>query len=151
MEQLKKNLKTSSKIVLALAILSLINILFELFFGELSEALRAAALPEGAPDNIRLVTQILVLVISVVLLLPQFYIGVKGLKIAKNPDGSRAHITWGYVLIAFTLLELLTPLLALIGGSGDAFGESAEFLSVAVDVFVLYEYVKFAKAVREAV
>jgi hypothetical protein len=48
MEQSRKNLKNASIIVLALAGLSLLNILFELFLGELSGELNNATLPEGA-------------------------------------------------------------------------------------------------------
>ena len=140
----RKGLKNSSVIVLALAALSLLNILFELFFGEFNDA----AIPAGSPDNILLIAQIFILVVSILLLLPQFYVGFRGLKIAKNPDSSSGHIVWGYILIVFTAAGLISPFLALIQGE-DAFANVATLLSIAVDVVVLIEYVKYAKAVRD--
>ena len=151
MGQTRKNLKTSSTIVLVLAGLSLLNILFELFFGELNGALNSATLPEGSPDNIVLIAQIFILVVSVLMLLPQVYIGLKGLKIAKKPDASTGHIIWGIILIIFTATGLVSPFLAFIQGDGEAFGNVSEFLSIAVDVVVLVEYVKYAKAVRKGI
>lgn len=151
MEHARKNLKNYSVIVLALAVLSLLNILFELFFGEFSGELSGAASAEGVPDNILLITKIFVSVVSFLLLLPQAYVGIKGIKIAKNPDKSRGHIVWGIILIVFTGIGLLTPFFALIEGSGDAFGNTAELCSIAVDVYVMFEYVKYAKAVHDGI
>lgn len=149
MEQARKNLKTTSIIVLLLAGLSLLNILFETFFGELNSELNNATLPDGSPDNVVMIAKIFVLVVSVLMLLPQLYIGLKGLKMAKNPNKSVGHIVWGIILAVFTVLSLLTPLTAFLQGNGDAFGNVAEFLSVAVDAAILIEYVKFARDVRK--
>ena len=143
-----KNLKASSGIVLGLAILSLINILYELFFGELSGELNGAAIPDGSPENVILITQVFVAVVSLIMLLPQFYVGIKGLKVAAHPDDSKTHIVWGIILIVFTGIGLLSPLLAFLQGDGDAFANVSEFLSITVDFSVLIAYVKFAIAVR---
>ena len=151
MEQARKNLKTTSIIVLALAGLSLINLLFGIFFGDLNTELNNATIPDGAPDNVILITKIFVLVVSILILLPQLYVGLKGLKMAKKPDSSRGHIVWGIILVVFTACGLLSPFVALIQGNGDAFGNVSELLSIAVDVFVLFEFVKYARAVRKAV
>ena len=151
MEQTRKNLKTSSIIVLALGGLSLLNILFELFFGQLNGELNNAAIPEGAPENIVLITKIFILVVSVLLLLPQAYIGIKGLRIAKKPDSSKGHIVWGIILIVFTATGLISPLLAFVQGNGNAFGNISELCSMVVDVVVLFEYVKYARAVRNGI
>lgn len=148
MEQTRKYLKTSSIVVLVLAGLSLLNILFELFFGTLNAEMINAAIPEGAPNNILQIARIFILVVSILLLLPQAYIGIKGLIISKRPDDSKGHIIWGIILMIFTALGLLTPFLAFIQGNGDAFGNVSELCSIAVDVFVLFEYVRYAIAVR---
>lgn len=151
MAQAKKNLKTYSIIVLALGALTLINLLFELFFGELNGELNNATIPDGAPANVAMIARIFILVISLLFLLPQFYIGIKGLKIVKKPDSSRAHIVWGVILTVFTALTWISSFLAFFQGDGDAFGKVAEFFSIAVDVYVLFEYVRYAKAVRDAI
>ena len=151
MEQSRKNLKNSSIIVLALAGLSLLNIIFELFFGQLSGELNNATVPEGAPENVVLIAQIFILVVSVLMLLPQAYIGIKGLKIAKKPNSSKGHIVWGIILVVLTAAGLISPLVSFLQGNGDAFGNVSEFLSIAVDVAVLVGYVKFAMNVRKGI
>ena len=151
MEQARKNLKTSSIIVLALAGLSLLNLIFGIFFGDLNTELNNATIPDGAPGNVILITKIFVLVVSILILLPQLYVGLKGLKMAKKPDSSRGHIVWGIILLVFTACGLLSPLSAFLQGDSDAFANVAEFMSIAVDVFVLFEFVKYARAVRKAV
>ena len=142
-----RNLKNYSVIALGLAFLSLINIIFELFFGELNKELINASIPEGSPENIVLITKVFVLVVSLFVILPQIYIGFKGIKIAKNPNRSIGHIIWGIILVIFTAGALITPFLALIKGE-DALANGSELLSIGVDVFVLVEYVKYAIAVR---
>ena len=54
MEQSRKQLKLTSIVVLVLAGFSMLQIVGELLFGELSNP----AIPEGAPDNILLITKI---------------------------------------------------------------------------------------------
>ncbi len=151
MEKARKNLKAMSIIVLALAGLSFLNIIFELFFGELNGALNNAAIPEGSPENIILIARIFILVVSFLVLLPQAYIGIKGIKIAEKPNSSKGHIIWGIILIVFTALGLVSPFLALIQGSGDAFGNIASLCSIGVDVFILCKYVAYAKTIREGI
>ena len=151
MEQSRKNLKNASVIVLALAVLSLLNILFELFFGELNGELNNATVPEGAPVNVALIARIFILAVSVLMLLPQAYIGIKGLKIAKKPDASKGHIVWGIILVVFTAADLIPPLVSFLQGNGEAFADVSEFLSIAVDVAVLVGYVRFAMNVRKGV
>ena len=110
MANARKNLKTSSIIVLLLAGLSLLNILFELFFGALDESLKNVSLPEGSPENILMIAKAVILVVSILLLLPHLYIGFKGLKMAKKPDNSHAHVVWGVILLVFTAIGLITQI-----------------------------------------
>ena len=151
MEQSRKYLKLSALVVLALAILSLLNILYELFFGALSMAFKSEVVTEQFADNIILTTQIFVLAVSFLLLLPRIYIGLKGIKVANNPDYSRGHIIWGTILLVLTAIGLISPLLALFKGNGMVFANIANICSEVVDVFILYEYVKYAKDVRNSI
>lgn len=151
MEQAKKHLKTMSIVVLILAGLSLINILFALFFGELNEELQNASIPEGAPENVGQIAQIFILVVALLLLLPHLYIGIKGIKIAKKPNSSVGHIVWGVILIAFTALALVSPILGLVQGSDEVFANISALCSIVVDLMVLFDYVKYAIAVRKKI
>ena len=142
MEQTRKHLKFSSLAILALAALSLINIVSELLFGELNNA----EIPAGSPDNIFLITKIILMVVSLVCVLPQVYIGIKGLKIAQNPDSSKGHIVWGIILLVFAIIGMISPLLAVIKQE-EVFENASALLSILIEVAFFYDYVKSAKAV----
>ena len=109
MEQAKKNLKTFSIFVLLYAGASLIKILTELLLGDLN----SAEIPVGSPDNILMITKMVLLGISLILLLPRVYVGCKGLKIAKKPDASKGHIIWAMIIVACLALELILDLPAM--------------------------------------
>ena len=151
MKETRKKLKNFAVIALALAVLSLINVLFELFFGELNSALNNAIVPDGAPGNIVLIAKVFVLVVSLFIILPQIYIGVKGIRIAKDPDSSISHIVWGIILVIFTASSLISPFLSIIRGDANVLENASQLLSVCVDLFVLVEYVKYAIAVRSEI
>ena len=151
MQKTRKNLKSTSIVVLALAGLSLINLVFEIFFGDLKEMLKTAPVPEGAPANIVLSTQIFVLAVAILHFLPNLYIGFKGIKLAKNPDDSKAHIIWGIIVTAFTALSLGAPISALVQGTGSTLGNVAEICSIVVDITILFEYVRLSINLRKQI
>ena len=146
MEQSRKHLKISSIVVLILAGVTLLNLVSELLFGEINRA----EIPVGAPDNILLITKIILLVVSVVLLLPQIYIGMKGIKVAKKPDSSKGHIILGTVLLVIATLALVSPAIAIFNRE-DVFNNVSELLSIAVEVIVFFDYVKYARAVAKGI
>jgi hypothetical protein len=110
MTQSRTQLKIASIIVLIFTALSLINIVAGLVLSELPEA----EMPDGAPENLLLITQIFVLVITAIMLIPQVYVGVKGIKVANKPNSSKAHIIWAIILLAFAVGAFVTPISAII-------------------------------------
>ena len=142
MEQARKHLKFSSLAILTLAGLSLINIVSELLVGELK-------IPAGSPDGILLVTKIILTVVSLVCLLPQAYIGIKGLKVAKKADSSKAHIVWGIILLVCAITGMISPLVAVIK-QDEVFENASALLSILIEVAFLYDYVKYARVVAKA-
>ena len=146
MEQIGKKLKTSSVVVLIFAGLSLLQVVCELLFGELGNA----TVPEGASDNILLITRIFLFSFALLLTLPGVYIGVKGLRVAENPDSSMGHIVWGVILLVITFLCIISPIVAFVN-SGFEVDNILDFLSIAAEVIVLFEYVQYAIAVRKTV
>ena len=146
MEQTRKNLKLSSIVVLVLAGVSILQIVCELLFGELNNA----TIPEGAPENILLITKIFLFSFALLLTLPSIYIGIKGLRIAKKPNSSKGHIVWGIILLVLASLSLISPVVTFIN-NGFKYDNISEFLSIAVEVTVFFEYVKYAIAVRKTI
>ena len=146
MEQTRKNLKLSSIAVLALAVFSLLQIVSELLYGELNNAV----IPEGAPENILPITKIVLFSVALLLTLPSIYIGIKGLRIAKKPNSSKGHIVWAIILLVFASLSLIEQGVGFIH-NGFNFENISAFCSIVVEVAVFVEYIRFAIAVRKTV
>jgi hypothetical protein len=146
MEQTRKNLKLSSIVVLVLAGFSVLQVVCELLFGELSHA----TIPEGAPDNILLITRIFLFSFALLLTLPSIYIGIKGLRIAKKPNSSMGHIVWGIILLVLSSLSLISPVAACIK-NGFKYDNISAFFSIIVEVTVFFEYVQYAVALRKTI
>lgn len=146
MEQIRKNLKLSSIVVLVLAGFSMLQVVCELFFGELGNAITT----EGASDNTLLITRIFLLSFALLLTSPGIYIGIKGLRIAKEPNPSKGHIVWGIILLVITLLSLISPVVDIIN-NGFKYDSISGLLSIAVEAAVFFEYVKYAVALRKTI
>lgn len=132
--------------MLALAFFSLLQIVFELLYGELNNAV----IPEGAPENILPITKIVLFSVALLLTLPNIYIGIKGLRIAKKPNSSKGHIVWAIILLVFAALFLIEQGVGFIH-DGFNFENISAFCSTVVEVAVFVEYIRFAIAVRKTV
>ena len=146
MVQTRKYLKLSSIAVLALAFFSLLQIVSELLYGELNNAV----IPEGAPENILPITKIVLFSVALLLTLPNIYIGIKGLRIAKKPNSSKGHIVWAIILLVFASLSLIEQGVGFIH-DGFNFENISAFCSIVVEVTVFVEYFRLAIAVRKTV
>lgn len=144
MSKSRNNLKIISIVILILAAISLVNIASELIFGALNEV----ELPEGAPDNTLLITKIFLAVVSVIMLAPHVYVGIKGMKVANKPNSSKAHIVWAIILLAFAAYCLISPIASIIILE-DVVANIFSVISIAIEVFVFAVYIKFALAVSK--
>ena len=145
MTNAKKNLKLMSIVILALAAFTLIRLgvsVFAIDFG-------GADLPQGATSGAVLAAQIGVLVFSFLLLLPQIYVGVKGMKIAEKPDRSKTHIVWATVLAVLSVIALISPVMNLIQ-VGNLAGNFVELFDLVTDAAVYIAYIAYAKQVLKA-
>ena len=109
-----------------------------------------ATIPEGAPDNILLITRLVLFSFALLLMLPGIYIGIKGLRMAKKPNSSGGHIVWGIILLVLASLSLVSPVVDIIN-NGFKYDYISEFLRIAVEVTVFFEYIKYAIAVRKTI
>ena len=109
---------------------------------------RNVELPEGAPENTVLITKIVVLVISALILIPQFYVGFKGLSVIKKPAKSKAHISWAIVLLVLAIIGLIDPIIGIVNqtNTGDNVGI---LLNLILEAFIYYDYIKFARLVAK--
>ena len=142
MSNARKNLKYMSIVILALTVFTLVRVLLDVFSLEID----ADAVADGVTAGLVLFGQIFVCAFSLILLLPQVYVGVKGLKISKTPDSSRAHIVWATILAVLSALGILSPISAMVQ-NGDFANNFAALLDAATDAAVYIAYVGFAKQV----
>ena len=142
MEKSRKYLKIYSIVVLVYTLGIILNLV-----AGLSE-LNNATIPAGSPDNIVLITKVILMVVSGILLLPQIFIGLKGIKVANNPDSSKSHIVVATILFVLAIFSTITPISSLI--KKEAVGENIRnLLSIAVELYLYFDYIKYARLVAE--
>ena len=142
MTDYRKHLRDMSILVLIFSAISLVTHILSLL------SLGTGELPEGATAGLVLATQITMGVFAFILMIPRLYIGVKGIKVAKNPDSSKGHIVWAIILAVFAVFAALSAVSELTNGlSVDAvINVVGEALNVAIYVL----YIVCAKNVRKA-
>ena len=140
MEQSRKQLKTASIIVLVFAGLSMINLILEICFGELN----SAEIPEGSPENILLITKLILLSVSLLLMIPRFYVGFKGLIAVKKPGSLKSPIVWAALVMGFELVSVIGAIVAIV--KQEDVGENVSLLcSALLEVLVYYDFIKCAR------
>ena len=144
MEKIRKSFKISSWVVLIFALLSLLRIIVAVALGEHNYA----EIPADSPENILMITNAFLLVFSGLCLLPEIYVGIQGLRVAKNLKGSKGHIIWAVILLSFSALSLMGTLIAMVkGGSFSAHGST--LFSTLLELIVYFEYIQYAVAFRK--
>ena len=145
MEKNKKNLKILSILILAFAVYSLIRIVLSVF----SIDLNPENLTDGASATHLLIGQIFVCVVSFILLIPQIFVGIKGIKVSNNPDSSKAHIVWAVILTVLSVIGILSPASELIKGVA-VLDNLLAVADMALDAIIYIEYINYAKKLVKA-
>ena len=145
MEKNKKNLKVLSILILALAVYSLIRIVLSVF----SIDLNPEDLTDGASATLLLIGQIFVCVVSFILLIPQIFVGIKGIKVSNNPDSSKAHIVWAVILTVLSVIGILSPASDLIKGVA-VLDNLLAVADMVLDAIIYSEYINYAKKLVKA-
>ena len=144
MENYRKHLRDMSILVLVFAVIGCVRAILNVFMMDFN----MEALPDGATAGIVLVSQIIMTVFMLIFAIPDFYIGVKGLKISKNPDSSKAHIVWATILAVLSGLSVLSYISSLT--QGDIVNGLINVIGTALDVAIYVLYIICAKKVRQA-
>jgi hypothetical protein len=138
MEKSRKYLKVMSEIILICLAFSFIRTILEVLLVNVNV--------DNASNQFIIIAKIMLCVIYAVLYLPQVYIGVKGIKVAKNPDSSKAHIVWAVIFIVFAVFAAISAVSGLIKAENvteNIFG----LIDAVIDLGLYFFYVKFAKQV----
>ena len=146
MEQKRKNLKVVSAIVLVFTGLTFLRTAVGYLFTDQGVAI----LPDGSSVILQLIVRLIMVAVTLVFMLPQIYVGVKGLRIAKNPAPAKAHVVWAWILLIVTVLGLIEPVTTIVQRaslSGNAYALFSGLLSAVVYIV----YIRCAKAVAKAI
>ena len=112
------------------------------------EELNNATVPEGAPDNIIAIAKVFLLVLSLLFLLPEVYVGIKGLRMAKNPNSSKGHIIWAGIIFVLTVVGIISPLINFIKGV-NTYDNISTVLSLGLNASIYFDYIKYAYLVSK--
>ena len=138
----RKTLKEYSIVILVFAALSFARIIIDaITHGFGSQALNV----EGVPENVAQIVAIIIFVMALLLLLPDVYVGVKGMKESNNPTGARAHIVWALILAILSLVGTVSSLGDMI--KEFDFDKLLLVLDLAVDVVLFFAYYLVAKKI----
>lgn len=144
MGQNRKHLKISSIIVLILTGLTFLRVAGKFLFSDSGIAM----LPDGSSVILKLIVRFILVAVTLVYLLPQTYVGVRGLHIAKAPAKTKGHIVWAWILLVIAILGLIEPVTMIVQNaslSGNALALFQGLLSIAIYVY----YIKCATAVKK--
>ena len=144
MDRTRRNLLAFSIFILGFAAYTLVSLGLELFLGS---GFENATIPEGAPENIIDIAKIFVAVVTLVMVLPQIYVGIKGICVARNPDSSGSHIFWAVVLFIFAIVGIVSAVFNLVsnGGAGDGF---SMMIDGVIEAIFYLEFIIYARRVK---
>ena len=144
MEKNKKELKSFSILILALVGLTLIRSIVTVCIKGIPQS---TEIPEGMTKELVQIVAIIAFAVGFVILIPQIYIGVKGILIANGAESGKAHIIWAIIL-------LICSGIAVISGISDlvkAFDIYAvlDLLGPIIDCAVFAFYYIYARKVAQ--
>ena len=145
MSNSRNHLKEASFLVLLFTAFSFIRMIIQLFVG-----FEADPTQVGVSHEIIVATMIVMLVVGMILLLPQLYVGVKGMKIAKNPTSSKGHIVWAVILLAFSAFGIIATVSS-IAEQVNVVDNVITLVNHALDVIVYCMYIKYANRVLKGI
>ena len=137
----KKNLKFMSDLILIFLTCSFIRTILEVFMTDIKV--------NNISAEFMIVAKIILCLIYVVIFLPQIYVGVKGIKMSKNPDSSKAHIIWAVIFVAFAVFSAVSAVANMINNK-DMTGNIFRLIDAVIDFVLYFFYVKYAKQVLVA-
>ena len=141
----RNHLKEASFLVLLFTVFSFIRMIIQVFVG-----FEADPTQVGVSHEIIVVTMIIMFVVGLILLLPQFYVGVKGMKIAKNPTSSKGHIVWAVILLVFSAFGIISTVTS-IAEQINVVDNVITLVDHALDVIVYCMYIKYANRVLKGI
>ena len=146
MNNSRNHLKEASFLVLLFTAFSFVRIVINFFTVGFDAELGQV----GVSQELVVVAMVILFVINLVLLLPQLYVGVKGMKIAKNPTSTKGHIAWAVVLLVFSAFGIISAVSS-VAEQINIVDNVIALVDHALDVTVYCMYIKYANRVLKGI
>ena len=140
----RKTLKEYSIVILILAGLTLVRIIVDACITGFNPA---NVNIEGASETLIKVSLIIAFVLALVLLIPDVYVGIKGIKEANNPSGAKAHIIWALIIAIIYALGTVSSIVDIC--KGFSWSNLTSLCNTVLDACIFTLYYLTAKKVAE--
>lgn len=144
MEKERKNLKELSILILVFAGLSLIRMVVDVIINGFT----STPLIEGLSQDVSNIIFIVAFIIGLLFLIPEVYVGYKGIKISQKPNNSKSHIIFAKVIFVLIIISLVGTILELVKGANLAIN-ILTVADVLIDAVLYYLYIKYANGIRK--
>ncbi len=145
----RKNLHDYSLVMILLAVLGTLNFVATAVGswvdGTVSDALATVEADLLLPVKIGLCV---VAVLMVFLSLAEVFIGVKGLKISREPNADKGHIVASKIFLAINVLAVISLVASLINNEAPVVDTVLTLVNAVLDIIVYVYFIKSANAVR---
>lgn len=142
MENNRNHLKIASAIILLFTALNFLRTAGGFVIGNL------AMLPDDTSKRVVFFVRILLVVVTFVFMLPQLYVGVRGLRIAKNPCATKGHIVWAWILLVLAVIGLFENIASLVQ-QGALLSKCYSLILVLLSIASYLYYIVFAQAIAK--
>ena len=138
----RKTLKEFSILILVLAAISLVRLVLDACM----VGFDAASLEiEGASETLIKVSLIITFVLALLLLIPDVYVGIMGIKEANNPTGAKAYIV---IALIITILYAIASVSSIVDiCKGFNFSKLAELSNEVLNAAIFFLFYIQAKKV----
>ena len=85
------------------------------------------------------------------LVLADVFIGVKALKVSKNPNTDKGYITAAKVFFVMSVIATISHIVTLVGGNAPIVDTILNLVNAALSAVVYAYFIKYAQAVRKDV
>ena len=95
---------------------------------------------------------IIIFVLMAAIVASDILIGIKGLKVSKNPDAKKGYITVSKVFFVLTVIGVVSSLTTLFDPTyGSATDKIVSLCNVTLDAIIYFLFIKTATAIRKDV
>lgn len=148
MGKTKRDLWITSVVILVLTLIVVINAII----GAVSTGFTFNAAPvDGLSKEIVQMISIIVWAISLIILIPQIYVGYTGMKIAKDQADpcKKGHLIWAIILAIFSLISVITSI-SNIANSKNLASDIINLVDAILSVLLFGGYVFFVRKLSKA-